>query len=449
MPMREDALPQPVSPYGVSKLAAEQLCYLYFANFGSRPFRYAISPSTDRGSVPTWRSTSFCARRSLGEPIALYGDGDQTRDFTFVSDAVTANVAAGDRGVPGRVYNIGGGSRVSVNDVLDDDRARHRPTASRHVDPAQKGDMRHTYADTSRARADLGFAPTVALEAGARGRVSMADWNTVIRRDRSRSSSARRSAVRRGAGARRGACASGPRKHRAGRHDRARQVPLRQRHRGAQQQEVAHRARVLQAGHRNLHREPVSARRQARHRRHLPGRRHRRKRWCWRSTSSASSCRSTRPTAAPTTRSSSSAWRTSGRCGCRSAIRPRRARRSRNSTPSSQRYPNSSLMPEAKARLRETRDRLSEADYQVGYFYYRQKWYPGAIDRFKVGAEGRSGFTNRDASTSIWPTRWSKVKARGRGAAAAREARRGVREERASGARAEDDRAISRLRAAK
>src|SRR3982074_3416455 len=89
-----------------------------------------------------------------GEPIGVYGDGDQTRDFTFISDAVTANVLAATRGVPGRVYNIGGGSRVSRNDVLKTvERVTGRPLQV-NVDPAQKGDMRHTSADTSRARAD-------------------------------------------------------------------------------------------------------------------------------------------------------------------------------------------------------------------------------------------------------------------------------------------------------
>ena len=97
---------------------------------------------------------------------SVYGDGAQTRDFTFISDAVNANVLAATRGGPGRVYNIGGGSRVSVNDVLSmiERVTGHRPRVN--VDPAQKGDMRHTYADTSRARADLGYAPTVGLEAG-------------------------------------------------------------------------------------------------------------------------------------------------------------------------------------------------------------------------------------------------------------------------------------------
>jgi UDP-glucose 4-epimerase len=106
-------------------------------------------------------------RASLdGEPITLYGDGEQTRDFTYVADAVAATVAAGDRGVPGRAYNVGGGSRVSMNQVIEIiGRVAGGPLEVRR-EAAQKGDMRDTYADTTLARADLGFAPGVSLEQG-------------------------------------------------------------------------------------------------------------------------------------------------------------------------------------------------------------------------------------------------------------------------------------------
>lgn len=166
MPMREDALPEPVSPYGVSKLAAEQLCYLYFANFGVPAVSLRYFTVYGPRQRPDMAFHKFLRATLTDEAITLYGDGDQTRDFTFISDAVNANVLAATRGVPGRVYNIGGGSRVSVNDVLAmiERVAGRRPRVN--VDPAQKGDMRHTYADTSRARADLGYAPTVGLEAG-------------------------------------------------------------------------------------------------------------------------------------------------------------------------------------------------------------------------------------------------------------------------------------------
>jgi UDP-glucose 4-epimerase len=166
MPMREDALPQPVSPYGVSKLAAEQLCYLYFSNYGVPTVSLRYFTVYGPRQRPDMGFHKFLRATLLGQPITVYGDGDQTRDFTFVTDAVSANVAAAARGVPGRVYNIGGGSRVSVNDVLAMIARITGRTPQITVDPVQKGDMRHTYADTSLARADLGYAPTVGLEEG-------------------------------------------------------------------------------------------------------------------------------------------------------------------------------------------------------------------------------------------------------------------------------------------
>ncbi len=166
MPMREDALPQPVSPYGVSKLAAEQLCYLYFANHGVPAVSLRYFTVYGPRQRPDMGFHKFLRATILGEPITVYGDGEQTRDFTFVADAVSATIAAATRGIPGRVYNIGGGSRVSVNEVLEiiGRVAGRRPLVT--VDPAQKGDMRHTYADTWLARTDLGFSPTVGLEQG-------------------------------------------------------------------------------------------------------------------------------------------------------------------------------------------------------------------------------------------------------------------------------------------
>ena len=175
MPMREDALPQPVSPYGVTKLAAEQLCYLYHVELRRADGRRcATSRCTARGSGPTWGSTSSCARRCAGEPITLYGDGEQTRDFTFVADAVARRSRPATAGVPGRVYNIGGGSRVSVNEVLEMiGRVAGRPLDRSRREPAQKGDMRHTYADTRLARAPTSASrPTVDARSRARGRVS-------------------------------------------------------------------------------------------------------------------------------------------------------------------------------------------------------------------------------------------------------------------------------------
>ena len=166
IPMREDALPRPVSPYGVTKLAAEQLCYLYHVNFGVPTVSLRYFTVYGPRQRPDMAFHRFLKAAVAGAPITLYGDGEQTRDFTFVGDAVTAAIAAADRGRLGGVYNIGGGSRVSMLQVLE---IIGRCTGRRlnvRREPSQKGDMRDTYADTNRARADLGFAPSVPLEQG-------------------------------------------------------------------------------------------------------------------------------------------------------------------------------------------------------------------------------------------------------------------------------------------
>jgi nucleoside-diphosphate-sugar epimerase len=166
LPMRETALPAPLSPYGVTKLAAEHLCNLYHANHGVPCVSLRYFTVYGPRQRPDMAFHRFLRAAITLQPIVLYGDGEQTRDFTFVADAATATANAATRGVPGRVYNIGGGSRVSVNRVLDIvGRLVGRPLDVRR-EGVQKGDMRDTYADTSRARADLGFAPTVTIDEG-------------------------------------------------------------------------------------------------------------------------------------------------------------------------------------------------------------------------------------------------------------------------------------------
>jgi nucleoside-diphosphate-sugar epimerase len=168
LPMSEDAVPHPISPYGVTKLAAEHLCHLYYVNHQvpSVSLRYfTVYGPRQRPDMGFHR---FFSAVLDGKPVTQFGDGLQTRDFTFVRDAVTATAAAAVRGVPGGVYNIGGGSRVSLQDVF----AMIARVSGRRVEidrhPPQKGDMRDTYADTSRARKELDFAPSVDLEQGLR-----------------------------------------------------------------------------------------------------------------------------------------------------------------------------------------------------------------------------------------------------------------------------------------
>lgn len=166
MPMLEDARLQPLSPYGVTKLAAEHLANLYWANHGvpAVSLRYfTVYGPRQRPDMAFHRFMRAVLQR---EAVTVYGDGEQTRDFTFVSDAVTATVLAATKGRPGGVYNVGGGSRVTVNRVLEKiGQLAGLPIAiQREAD--QKGDMRHTYADTSLATQELGFSPQVNLDEG-------------------------------------------------------------------------------------------------------------------------------------------------------------------------------------------------------------------------------------------------------------------------------------------
>jgi nucleoside-diphosphate-sugar epimerase len=166
IPMLEESILQPVSPYGVTKLAAEHLCHLYYLNYNVPAVSLRYFTVYGPRQRPDMGFHRFLRAAHTGQPIAIYGDGEQTRDFTYVADAVAATMAAGDRGRPGAVYNIGGGSRVSVNHVLAlIERIVGRPLNLRH-EPPQKGDMRDTFADTTRARTDLGFAPSKSLESG-------------------------------------------------------------------------------------------------------------------------------------------------------------------------------------------------------------------------------------------------------------------------------------------
>lgn len=166
LPMTETASPHPVSPYGVSKLAVENLCYLYSSQHdlptvGLRYFTvYGPRQRPDMAFHRLFRSAQN------GQEFPLYGDGQQTRDFTYVADAVEATLAAAEGGRAGKVYNVGGGARVSLLDVI---REIEEITGARVLlrrEPSQKGDMRDTYADTTAARTDFGYRPRVGLREG-------------------------------------------------------------------------------------------------------------------------------------------------------------------------------------------------------------------------------------------------------------------------------------------
>jgi nucleoside-diphosphate-sugar epimerase len=168
LPMREDARPQPVSPYGVTKLSAEQLCHLYYVNYSVPTVSLRYFTVYGPRQRPDMGFHCFFTAVMAGKRVPQFGDGRQTRDFTYVADAVSATVAAAAHGKPGAVYNIGGGSRVELVAVFElIQRVTRRSLKVERIE-AQRGDMRDTYADTTKARADLGFAPTVTLEQGLR-----------------------------------------------------------------------------------------------------------------------------------------------------------------------------------------------------------------------------------------------------------------------------------------
>jgi UDP-glucuronate 4-epimerase len=165
-PTPEDVLPRPVSPYGVTKLAAEQLLTAYAANFGLPGVTLRYFTVYGPGQRPDMAFHRFIRAALAGETIEVYGDGEQTRDVTFVDDAVAATIAAASLAEATGPINVGGGSQVALNEVLEViERLTGRSLRIERRDAAP-GDVRHTSADLGRARELLGYAPTVALEEG-------------------------------------------------------------------------------------------------------------------------------------------------------------------------------------------------------------------------------------------------------------------------------------------
>ena len=167
LPTSELVCPKPVSPYGITKLAAERLCGLYHKNFGV-PF-VALRYFTVYGprQRPDMAFHKFYKAVIEDEAIPVYGDGLQTRDFTFVSDAVAANLAAATvEDAVGEIFNIGGGSRVVLKEVLETmEEIVGKPIKRNHIEKAM-GDARHTAADVSKAKKILGYQPSISLREG-------------------------------------------------------------------------------------------------------------------------------------------------------------------------------------------------------------------------------------------------------------------------------------------
>jgi UDP-glucuronate 4-epimerase len=166
-PMVEDDLPQPYSPYGVTKLAAEHLGVLYADNWGV-PFvalRYfTVSGPRQRPDMSIHR---LCAAALRGTPFPRYGDGEQIREFTYVDDIVAGNLAAAAADVaPGTYMNLAGGSEITLNALVELVEALSGATIVTEPREARAGDARRNGGSTERAARLLGWKPTVALRDG-------------------------------------------------------------------------------------------------------------------------------------------------------------------------------------------------------------------------------------------------------------------------------------------
>ena len=179
MPMSEGALPSPVSPYGVTKLSAEQLCSLYHFNYGLSVISLRYFTVYGPRQRPDMAFHKFIRAGFEGKPIPIYGDGTQTRDFTFVDDAVEANLAAMRHAKPLGVFNVGGGATVTLQYVVQliEQALGEKLVIDRR--PPVPGDVSHTHADTRHAADELGFRARVRVETGIPAEV---EWLRALHR---------------------------------------------------------------------------------------------------------------------------------------------------------------------------------------------------------------------------------------------------------------------------
>lgn len=163
-PVAETVRPQPVSPYGVTKLAAEHLCELYRVAYGVPTVSLRLFSVYGPRQRPDMAFSQLISAAIRGETFPVFGDGEQTRDFTFVGDVVDAFLAAARSSWTG-VANVGGGVRTSVNEVVRIASKLVGPVNVAYL-PPQRGDVRHTAADTTVARQAFGYRPRVRLADG-------------------------------------------------------------------------------------------------------------------------------------------------------------------------------------------------------------------------------------------------------------------------------------------
>lgn len=174
LPKREDMKPAPLSPYAVGKLVGEYYGQVFTNVYGLETvsLRYfnVFGPRQDPGSQYSGVISRFMSALVNGEQPIIYGDGGQSRDFTFVSNVVEANLLAAESAdAVGKVINIANGRQVTLNELLEImKKVTGKSTAAARYEPVRVGDVRHSLADISLARSLLGYEPRVGLEEGLR-----------------------------------------------------------------------------------------------------------------------------------------------------------------------------------------------------------------------------------------------------------------------------------------
>ncbi|MDA4122240.1 MAG: NAD-dependent epimerase/dehydratase family protein [Thaumarchaeota archaeon] len=169
-PTPEETTPRPVSPYGTTKLTAEQLCYVYFRNYGSQVVALRYFTVYGPRQRPDMAFTKFISAISAGREIKVFGDGRQMRDFTYVKDIVSGNMLAMDA-EPGTVYNVGAGNTIPLNEVIAKlESIIGKKARVKRLETAL-GDVRNTSADITRISKDLGYRPKTGIDEGLRQQV--------------------------------------------------------------------------------------------------------------------------------------------------------------------------------------------------------------------------------------------------------------------------------------
>ncbi|SHJ89305.1 NAD-dependent epimerase/dehydratase family protein [Tepidibacter formicigenes] len=166
LPMKESQLPEPFSPYGVTKLAAEQLCHLYYENYGLPVISLRYFTVFGPRQRPEMAISSFIRSMFNDKELVVYGDGNQVRDFTYIDDIVSANLLAAYSDIKGEVFNVASQNPVKLIDVIYMLEKIIGKKAIINFKESQKGDVKDTYGDISKIKKMLGYNPYFDIEKG-------------------------------------------------------------------------------------------------------------------------------------------------------------------------------------------------------------------------------------------------------------------------------------------